>query len=328
MMSFLTSIQLCCIISIFFHSAQCMVLVERWRAAYEPLEESSGTTLPVAPWAGFLPASSTLRETTSLAASTTASSIFQAAIPTSATSSTLVSPPRSTAAAMSDPSTTTSVVTAIATLSATSTKTVMTTIMVSSTASATPFENNLPSSTSSASSDAVLSTTPRSMSATAQIGLGIGLTLFIIVSASIAGLYFWRRRKNSSNGQPGDISMDSANRSPRNLFKQIFDFRRYRDGRDDAEWSIESVEKVSIVKNMRAQSVLTVSRSNSRRSVGSNETGTIPIGMRGRAATMALNSHPMTPSYTAHNTDKADVKSPMPKSEVGESKPNNWPLGQ
>lgn len=85
------------------------------------------------------------------------------------------------------------------------------------------------------------------------------------------------------------------------------------------------MEKVSIVKNMRAQSVLTVSRSNSKRSVDSNETGTIAIGMRGRAATMALNSHPMTPSYTAH---APEAKPSVPKSEVGDPKTNSWPLPQ
>ncbi|OAK97571.1 hypothetical protein IQ06DRAFT_350320 [Phaeosphaeriaceae sp. SRC1lsM3a] len=325
-MSFLTSIQLCWILSIFFHSVQSMVLDQRWRNAYGALEESSGTTLPVAPWAGFLPASSTFRaETASSPASTPTPSILQAVVTT--TSSTLVVPPQSTAIAMSTPSTITSVVTSLATLSATSTKTVMTTIMVSPTTSAAPFENNVPSSTSDASSDAIQSTTPGSMSPTAQIGLGIGLTLFVVVSIAIAGLYFWRRRKDS-HPQPADSNMESVNPGgPRNFLKQIFNFRRYRDN-NDAEWSIESVEKVSIVKNMRAQSVLTVSRSNSRRSVGSSETGTISIGMRGRAGTMALNSHPMTPSYTAHATKTTEAKPSVPKSEVGESKSNNWPLGR
>lgn len=163
------------------------------------------------------------------------------------------------------------------------------------------------------------------MSPAAQIGLGIGLTFFLVVSGAIAGLYFWRRRKLSQDVQSGDNNnMGSIKPGPLNSLKQIFNFRRFRT-KDDAEWSIESVEKVSIVKNMRAQSVLTVSRSNSRKSVASNETGTISIGMRGRAATMALNSHPMTPSYTAH---APEAKPSMPKSEVGESKPNSWPLGQ
>jgi hypothetical protein len=86
------------------------------------------------------------------------------------------------------------------------------------------------------------------------------------------------------------------------------------------------VEKVSIVGNMRAQSVLTVSRSNSRRSDTSSETGAIPIGIRGRATTVALNSHPMTPSYTAFTTKTSDAKVLESRSGDNDLKPSGWPL--
>jgi hypothetical protein len=153
-----------------------------------------------------------------------------------------------------------------------------------------------------------------------QVGLGLGITVLIFLLSGIAGLFLWRRRKGSRNDND-----DTTKPNGRKFLARIFNFRRLKNNKD-AEWSIESVEKVSIVGNMRAQSVLTVSRSNSQRSDGSSETGAIPIGIRGRAMTVALNSHPMTPSYTSFASKGSDAKTLKPGSVGEELKPSGWPL--
>jgi hypothetical protein len=160
------------------------------------------------------------------------------------------------------------------------------------------------------------------MPPTVQIGLGVGIALCVLSLAGAAAFYLWQRRRTTNR-----------NKTPRpshhNVAKEFLNFRRHKDNKDDAEWSIESVEKVAIVGKVRAQSVLTVSRSNSRRSNGTNEGGTISIGMRGRAPTMALNSHPMTPSYTAFDIGPSGMKLPLPKNDLKdeeELKSSSWPL--
>jgi hypothetical protein len=75
---------------------------------------------------------------------------------------------------------------------------------------------------------------------------------------------------------------------------------------DEVEWSIGSAEKVSITKNMRAQSVLT--RSSSKKSNASSESNMTPIGSpEQQAVRVALTSHPMTPSYAAFAPPNAVV---------------------
>jgi hypothetical protein len=113
----------------------------------------------------------------------------------------------------------------------------------------------------------------------------------------------------------------------------MFHLRDYKNNKDDAEWSIESAEKVAIVARVRAQSVLTVSRSNSRRSNAAVENATATMGIRGREPqTLALNSHPMTPSYTAFDSAAGEKKGPEVKSdtkddeEEEEGKSDSWPL--
>jgi hypothetical protein len=162
----------------------------------------------------------------------------------------------------------------------------------------------------------------------AQLGMGFGITFGVISLAGIAGLYLWRRRRNSPSTNGSDSDSDKADY--RNRLAKVFGFKRTRDTKDDAEWSIESAEKVSIVKNMRAQSVNTVSRSNSRSSEKSETVGIIPIAMRGRNLTVALTSHPMTPSYTAYAAQPPEAKVHVPKlnGSENEPKPDSWPLAK
>jgi hypothetical protein len=166
------------------------------------------------------------------------------------------------------------------------------------------------------------------MSSMAQLGMGFGITFGVISLAGIAGLYLWRRRRNSPSTNGSDSDSDKADY--RNRLAKVFSFKRTRDTKDDAEWSIESAEKVSIVKNMRAQSVNTVSRSNSRSSEKSETVGIIPIAMRGRNLTVALTSHPMTPSYTAYAAQPPEAKVHVPKlnGSENEPKPDSWPLAK
>jgi hypothetical protein len=113
----------------------------------------------------------------------------------------------------------------------------------------------------------------------------------------------------------------------------MFRLGAYKDNKDDAEWSIESAEKVAIVGKVRAQSVLTVSRSNSRRSNAGNEIVTMESGGRsgsGRTQTVALSSHPMTPSYTAFEKADGGVKGSVREGDAEEDgeerEAGSWPL--
>jgi hypothetical protein len=164
------------------------------------------------------------------------------------------------------------------------------------------------------------------MTAMAQVGMGIGITFGAMSLAGVAGLYLWRRRRNSHDSNGSDNDSDKADY--RDRLAKVFSFKRQKDNKDDAEWSIESAEKVSIVKNMRAQSVQTVSRSNSRGSDNSDHIGVIPIAMRGRNMTVALSSHPMTPSYTGFVVKPSEANTEIPKMDPvqRELKPSGWPL--
>jgi hypothetical protein len=138
----------------------------------------------------------------------------------------------------------------------------------------------------------------------------------------MAAFYTWRRRNNSGHA-------DTFKVDRRIDLKKFFTFGRYKNNKDDAEWSIESVEKVAIVGKVRAQSVVTISRSNSRRSNGTSDNGTRVVAIHGRAPTLALNSHPMTPSYTAFETGISGTKSSVPKDvskHDEEQKSSSWPL--
>jgi LPXTG-motif cell wall-anchored protein len=164
------------------------------------------------------------------------------------------------------------------------------------------------------------------MDTAAQIGLGIGITFGIILLAGVAGLYLWRRRRNLHDNSMSYVGSDKVKH--RTKLPKIHAIKRRGDAQDDAEWSIESAEKVSIVKNMRAQSVNTVSRSNSHTSEKSNDGCVAPIAMRGGNLTAALTSHPMTPSYTGFRTGDGEAKVQLPKLDLEkrELKLLGWPM--
>ncbi|KAH3911270.1 hypothetical protein HBI56_106350 [Parastagonospora nodorum] len=191
----------------------------------------------------------------------------------------------------------------IATPSATSITTILTTVFIAPTPTS-PVEVSLPSTTSSAGAEATQSTTPQSKRATILIGLGVGLIIGMLMLGGIAGLFLWRRRKNKLNKleASNDIHLDP---NPHKGFAKFFKLKQPK-GSEDTEWSIESAEKVSIVKNVRAQSVLT--RSSSKRSNALSESGVIPIGIPEEGTRIALTSHPMTPSYTRLALRKSEMK--------------------
>jgi hypothetical protein len=214
--------------------------------------------------------------------------------------------------------------TGITTLSTTaiSTVTVLTTVLVQPTTRSVALQGSLPSTTNAAATEAIQPTTPNSMPPTVQIGLGVGIAVCVLSLAGVAAFYIWRRRKHSNHD-------DTLKVDRRIGFKKYFTFGRYRNNKDDAEWSIESVEKVAIVGKVRAQSVLTISRSNSRRSNGTSENGTRVVAIHGRAPTMALHSHPMTPSYTAFDTGASGTKLSVSKDvskHEEEQRSSSWPL--
>jgi hypothetical protein len=204
-----------------------------------------------------------------------------------------------------------SVDTTLPTHSTTSTITVMTTVLVSPTPPTSPLGDTLPLATEDAASKPTTTTAPETMSAMVQVGMGIGITFGAMSLAGVAGLYLWRRRRNSRDSNGNNNHSEKADY--RDRLAKVFSFKRHRDTKDDAEWSIESAEKISIVKNMRVQSVNTVSRSNSRGSDHSDHVSTFPIAMRGRNMTVALSSHPMTPSYTGFVAELSETKPGVPK---------------
>jgi hypothetical protein len=184
-----------------------------------------------------------------------------------------------------------------ATFPGTATTTVLTTVFVAPTPPTGGLEAVLPTTTTSVDSEATQSTTQKAKRSTILLGLGVGIAIGILMLAGIAGLYLWRRRRNMHNHTVnglGDVDIEASEQTGKHN-KGFVKFFKLRRRVDDTEWSIESAEKVSIVKNVRAQSVLT--RSSSRRSDTSIESGVIPIGIPEQR--VALTSHPMTPSYTA-----------------------------
>lgn len=134
--------------------------------------------------------------------------------------------------------------------------------------------------------------------------MGVGLIIGVLMLGGIAGLFLWRRRKTTLNNlsASNDAHLDP---NPHKGFAKFFEPRQ-RKGSEDTEWSIESAEKVSIVKNVRAQSVLT--RSSSKRSNVVSESGVIPIGIPEEGTRIALTSHPMTPSYARLALRKSEIE--------------------
>jgi hypothetical protein len=217
----------------------------------------------------------------------------------SATSASIYASPIPSVITASSASTTLiSLNTGIPTHSATTTATitVLATVLVQPTTHSVALQESSPSTTSEAAAEAIQPTRPLRMPPTVQIGLGVGIAVCVLSLSGMAAFYTWRRRKNSNQ----NLSTPKADRRTSPI--KFFTPRRYKDNKDDAEWSIESVEKVAIVRNMRAQSVLTVSRSSSRRSNGTSDNGTVAVGIHGRVPTLALNSHPMTPGDIAFDT--------------------------
>jgi hypothetical protein len=247
----------------------------------------------------------------------------------SATSASIyASPIPSAITARSASTTLISLNTGIPTHSATTTATitVLATVLVQPTTQSVALQESSPGITSEAAAEAIQPTRPLRMPPTVQIGLGVGIAVCVLSLSGMAAFYTWRRRKNSNQ----NISTPKADR--RTSLNKFFTSRRYKDykdNKDDAEWSIESVEKVAIVRNMRAQSVLTVSRSNSRRSNETSDNGTVAVGIHGRVPTLALNSHPMTPSDIAFDTASSPANLTVSKDSLknGEKrKPSSWPL--
>ncbi|KAF2820278.1 hypothetical protein CC86DRAFT_387316 [Ophiobolus disseminans] len=233
--------------------------------------------------------------------------------------------PRSTAApstlqaAISDPAA------SLSTRSATMTITVSTTVLVSPTPTTNSVEDRLPSDADEGAAASLQSSIPTPMSPGAQLGVGFGVTFGLLSMAGVVSFYIWRRRRNPSN----DIDGDSNRANYRERLAKVFTFRRYRDNKGDPEWSIESAEKVSIVRNMRAQSVSTTSRSDSRGSGRSTKNGAIPITMPKRKMSMALTSHPLTPNYTAFPGPPLVPQASSAKTDKVENdvpKPVSWPL--
>jgi hypothetical protein len=134
------------------------------------------------------------------------------------------------------------------------------------------------------------------------LGLGVGLLIGVLLLAVIAGLYLWHRRRSTLIKNDINNKNDVNVRNYHNLINGPFKSKEHTKTEDDPEWSIESAEKVSITKNMRAQSVLT--RSSSKRSNASSESG-IAIRRPEQTVRMALTSHPLTPSYAVFVSEEA-----------------------
>lgn len=220
--------------------------------------------------------------------------------------------------------------------SATATVTVSTTVLVAPTpdpATTIGDENpdEAPSESPVADSESVVLASETTMSPSARAGVGVGITFGVLSIAGMAGLYLWRRHRNQQGHD------DKTTSEQCNILGKFFGLKKYKDNKQDPEWSIESAEKVPIVKNMRAQSVSTVSRSDSRSSdtprpgtgsVGTN-TSVVPPRRNVGLSNTALRSHPITPDASAFPippsfTVNTKMSENVPKEK--EQKSGNWPL--
>ncbi|CAO2657990.1 Nn.00g072500.m01.CDS01 [Neocucurbitaria sp. VM-36] len=195
-------------------------------------------------------------------------------------------------------------------------------------------ENNTParpSESSSAESTPLIPTAETAMSSASMAGMGVGVTFGVLSIAGAVGFFLWRRRQNQRSDNTSDNSEES------NILGKLLGLKKYKDNKGDPEWSIESAEKVTIGKNMRAESVSTSSRSNSRGSDGSKpgsgagrvNPSVVPSRRKLSMPTTALGSHPLTPdisSFPLPPTSSADVKASG--SGLGEEKRANWPLSE
>lgn len=188
--------------------------------------------------------------------------------------------------------------------------------------------------------------TSNTMSASAQAGMGVGITFGVLSVAGATGLYLWRRRRNQR--------FDRSTRSGRRRGGGLGGFFRMRspfNSKHDAEWSIESAEQVEIVRGASARSVSTGgSRGDSRGSAdgkpssaaaGAGGTGNekiglevLKIGMRvpDRKPNPALTSNPpVSPGQfptppSSRGSASAGAPAPAEGAERKEGKTSSWPL--
>lgn len=120
--------------------------------------------------------------------------------------------------------------------------------------------------------------------------LAFGITFAIISIASIAGFILWRRYWKQAS------TKNASSFSPHRTLKKLLKYKKRDHVEPDPEWSIEPAEKVEIVKNLRAQSVSTISRSNSRSSDPQPpaEVRNIYTSRKPTIPNLALGSHPVT----------------------------------
>jgi hypothetical protein len=211
---------------------------------------------------------------------------------------------------------------AFSTQSTPASMTALNTVQDMSTPPSIPLEVSSPLNASNRVSKSTTSTIPKNTNTVPHIGLGIGITFGVIFLGGMAGLYLWRRSRALHDNKTRNSNSDEVDHRIR--LPKVLVFNRRKDAEDDTEWSIESAEKVSILRNVRAQSVNTVSRSNSRTSEKSNGVNVAPTAMRGGNSTAALTSHPMISSYTRTGAKGGGAKEPGER----ESKLPNWPLGR
>lgn len=217
-------------------------------------------------------------------------------------------------------------------ISATATTSTSITVLVVPTPDLTPAEEN---NTPAAASEPTSTTSDTTMGPMAVAGVGVGLTFGVLSVAGVAGFFLYRRRQNQRHD---DANNDPDNSEESNILRKLFGRKKYNDNKGDPEWSIESAEKVAISQNMRAQSVRTTSRTDSRGSDGSKSgTGSdvssvkrsvMPQRKKLEMPNTALGSHPITPDISSFplppTSLAADVKAS--ESTAQEEKKANWPL--
>ncbi|KAH8723197.1 hypothetical protein GQ44DRAFT_828398 [Phaeosphaeriaceae sp. PMI808] len=279
---------------------------------------------------------STLRHAIPSPESTTAPGSLRAAIPTPTIPTLSLSSLRATIPS-SDPATVTlsntiSALPSTPTLVLTSTITISTTLLLPPTSPPFPNEESLPSITNDAAPETAPqeSATPVPQSTGTPMGMGVGIAFSVFTIAGVAGIYLWRRHTNlrkqfknravlNDNDENKPPPPPPPHTRPSSILSKVLQLRRAskqrvsRDIKTDPEWSIESVEKVSISKNLRAHSV--VSRSNSRGS----EKGVIPIMIANTPPPLSLVSTPRSCDAN-RSTDRATqpcVQAPRAKPLIG-----------
>ncbi|KAF1851500.1 uncharacterized protein K460DRAFT_351417 [Cucurbitaria berberidis CBS 394.84] len=224
-----------------------------------------------------------------------------------------------------------------------------TAILASPSSDPTPAEENTtpvaPDGTTSAASALLVETTDAPMTPIAKAGMGVGLTFSVLSIASIAGFFLWRRRRHHHQNQHSASDTDNEsnhsaaaqpNEPSNNILAKFFHPKKYTDNKHDAEWSVESAQKVEFVKDMHAQSVRTASRGDSRGGLDGgqpgagrevmNESGMLPR-RKLSMPNMALGSHPITPDVSAFPAPPTFAAGLQAGERSGkEEKRSNWPL--